>query len=333
MIAANPNTKLVIKKPVITTRLCLFVLSILCQVVAYAQLSMGNPQEKFSLSATVDGVTNSDYTWDTDEREDVADGRMRRVMNVRVKSSVKLVSGLMGSVSVQPFYNYSTTRLQTDWRENAPLFNFSKEHHHYGATLSATMNLMLGSRAHGKPMTLIATTAPNFSENGFEQMSGAVGAIVHITRSEHTYLGLGPVFLYGSPVSWPLWPLLVYRHQFDNRWNLNGMAANWMLNYQASSKVKLALGMELVSDKIYFRPDNDLLPRKALYDLISERVGLFANWQATKELSMELSSGINWPFYGRVRDINHPHIYMKLHADSKPFVQMRVNYSIKKKQR
>jgi hypothetical protein len=73
-----------------------------------------------------------------------------------------------------------------------------------------------------------------------------------------------------------------------------------------------------------------VLPRKALYDLISERVGFFANWQATKELSLELSSGVNIPFYGRVRDISHPHIYMKLHADVKPYVQLKLNYSIKK---
>ena len=91
------------------------------------------------------------------------------------------------------------------------------------------------------------------------------------------------------------------------------MAANWMLNYQHSPKLRFALGTEMVIDKIYFRPGNEQLPRKALFDLVSERVGLFANWQTTKALSMELSTGINYPFYGRVRDISHPHVYMKLH--------------------
>lgn len=308
----------------------MIALLMLFQTAAYAQFSLGNSREAFSISATVDGVANSDYTWDTDEYKDVADGRMRRQMNVKLKSSVKLLSGLMGNISLSPFYNYSTVRLQTDWKGAAPMLHFPDEHHHYGATLSGSMNLLLGSREHGKPMTLMATATPNFSENGFEQVSGIVGAMVHVTRSTKTYLGLGAIYIYGSSGWWPLWPMVVYRHQFDKRWSVGGMEANWMLNYQHSPKVRFALGMEMVSDKIYFRPDNEQLPRKALYDLVSERFGLFANWQATKALSMELSTGINYPFYGRVRDISHPHVYMKLHADTKPYAQMKITYSITK---
>ena len=313
-------------------KLWMIVQTMLCQAAVYAQFSFGNPREAFSLSATVDGVANSDYTWDTDERENVADGRMKRLMNVRLKSSVKLLSGLMGNVSLAPFYNYSTVRLQTDWRAAAPMLRFPDEHHHYGATLSGSMNLLLGSRERGKPITLTATVTPNLSENGFEHVSGVVAAMLHVTRSTKTYLGLGAVYIYGSSGWWPLWPMVVYRHQFDNRWSVGGMAANWMLNYQHSPKLRFALGTEMVIDKIYFRPGNEQLPRKALFDLVSERVGLFANWQTTKALSMELSTGINYPFYGRVRDISHPHVYMKLHADTKPYAQMKISYSITKKQ-
>ena len=97
--------------------LWLLLFFLLCKTMVYAQLSMGNPREKFSMTASIDGVANSSYTWDTDNNQDVADGRMTRQMNVKLRSSIKLVSGLMGSVSIQPFYNYNTTRLNTDWRE------------------------------------------------------------------------------------------------------------------------------------------------------------------------------------------------------------------------
>ena len=92
-------------------------------------------------------------------------------------------------------------------------------------------------------------------------------------------------------------------------------------------KFSLSATVDGVADSDYTW---DTLPRKALYDLISERVGLFANWQASQELSLELGTGVNIPFYGRVRDISHPHIYMKLHADAKPYVQLKLNYSIKR---
>ena len=111
------------------------------------------------------------------------------------------------------------------------------------------------------------------------------------------------------------------------------MAANWMLSYQTLPQLRLSGGMELVSDKIYFRPQDERLPRKASFDLISERIGLYANWQTTKELSMELSAGVNYPFYGRIRAVNDSHIYMKLKADPKPFVQLKLNYRLSKEHR
>lgn len=168
----------------------MLMMAVMCQVAVYAQLSIGNPKEKFSLSATVDRVADSDYTWDTDENEDIADGRMKRTMSAKLKSNIKLVSGPLGSVSIAPFYNYSTTRLETEWK-GVSMFDFPDKHHHYGATLSASMNMLLGSREHGKPMTILATTAPNFSENGFEQMSGVVGAMVYVTRTPQDYSRAG----------------------------------------------------------------------------------------------------------------------------------------------
>ena len=46
---------------------------------------------------------------------------------------------------------------------------------------------------------------------------------------------------------------------------------------------------------------------------------------------MELSAGVNCPFYGRIRAVNDSDIYMKLKANPKPFVQLKVNYSLAKK--
>lgn len=69
--------------------LWLLLFSLLCQTMVYAQISMGNPREKFSMTASIDGVGNSNYTWDTDNDQDVADGRMTRHMNVKLRSSIK----------------------------------------------------------------------------------------------------------------------------------------------------------------------------------------------------------------------------------------------------
>lgn len=296
-------------------------------VVLHAQLTLSNQREKFSVSATIGATTNTDYTWDERHRDKIADGRMKSGMNVRLKSNVNLFSNQIFHVSVAPFYSYSNTRLQTNW-QGTPMFDFPIEHHHYGATLTASMNMLLGN----KPMTLMATTAPNMSQYGFENMSGVIASIVHITRSPNTYLALGAFYLYWTPFSWPLYPLFVYRHKFDDRWSVSLMEVNDYIYYQATPKLKYALGMELFSDIMYFRPDNPDLPKKAIYNLLSERVGLYAIMQMTDEISMELSAGINIPFRGRVMESGRRDVYMKLHDKAKPFIQLKMNYNVLKKQ-
>lgn len=301
------------------------LLLMLCHTLLYAQIEIRNPKEKVGLSVSIDGLSNSDYSWDVSGKDNIADGRMKRSMNVRVKSGLGIVSSRIFNVSVSPFYNYRTTRLQTDW-QGEQMFNFPKEHHHYGATVFGSMNMLIGK----KPMTIFATTAPNFSQYGYENMSGMYGAMVHLTMTQDTYFALGAIYLYGSPFSWPLYPLVILRHKFNDRWSVNCMEVNDFLYYQASPKVRYALGAELVSDWHYFRPKSDYLPKKAIYSLMSERVGLYAELQATKELSFQLSAGTSFPIWGRVRESGHKHVYMKLHDDVKPFVQLKLNYSLKR---
>ena len=124
----------------------------------HAQLTLGNQRDKFSLSATIDAVPNTDYTWDEKHKDNIADGRMKQGMNVRLRSSINLWSNRMFGVSIAPFYNYSSTRLQTDWR-GTPMFDFPEDNHHYGATLTASMNMLL---CH-KPMTLMITTSDGYT--------------------------------------------------------------------------------------------------------------------------------------------------------------------------
>ena len=58
----------------------MLMMAVMHQVAGYAQLSIGNPKEKFSLSATVDGVADSDYTWDTLPRKALYDLISERVV-------------------------------------------------------------------------------------------------------------------------------------------------------------------------------------------------------------------------------------------------------------
>ncbi len=291
-------------------------------IFAHAQLS--DPREKFSLSAEVEGGTNTDFKWKSTSGDELAGGRMKHGVNVKVRSSVQLFRVKNLSASLSPFYNYSNQDPRVEWGAENLGFTLPPDHHHYGGTL--TLNYQM--KAFGKPLTLIGMGTGNFSQYGYENASGMLGGMVAITRNQRTYLGLGAIYLLGTSVSWPLYPLIVYTHRFDDRWSIQCMETNNYLYYQATPRMKYSVGMELDTYKFYFRPKTVGLPEKAVISQVSERFGLFADWQATRELSFNLGVGATVPFYGRLRRSGYRHNYMTLRDHVKPFVKMRVKYSL-----
>ena len=288
----------------------------------------GDPRERMSLSAAVDGGTNTDFTWRRSEHgERLAGGRMEQGVSVRVRSSVQLLSSKKVMLSLSPFYNFSNRKLCTEWGSERLNFTLPTEHHHYGGSLMLTYNL----QAWGKPLTFIGVGTGNFSQYGYENASGMVGGMMAVTRNRSTFLGIGVIYLLGTSVTWPLYPLIIYSHKFDDRWSLSCMEAYNYLYYQVSPKVKCALGMELEADKFYFRPKTADLPKKAMLSQVSERVGLFADVQATKELTLSLGAGVDVPFHGRLRESGYNHNYMTLRGKTKPFVKMKAKFSLMRK--
>lgn len=306
------------------TQLRLFatLLFLACMLFTHAQLT--DPREKFSITADVDGATNTDYYWKNDNGDRIEEGRLKHGVAARVRASLKVFGNQQFALSVSPFYRYSNKELNISGTDGALQFDVPRNHHHYGGSLIANFN----TRWLGKPFTLLAMGTANFSQYGYECTSGMIGGIFSITRNQKTYLGLGAICLIGTSVSWPLYPMFIYTHQFDNRWSINCMEVNNYLNYQASRALRLSLGMEMESDKIYLRPKVADLPEKVEISQITERFGIFTNIQTSRELSFNLGLGAAVPFYGRLRQSGHNKTYMTLHDHVKPFVRLRVKYTI-----
>ncbi len=306
-----------------TTRLLYLVMAGLFVALA-AKAQMSDPRERFNIAATVIGGTNSNYTWEMPSGAYVADGRSKQDVVVHVRSSVQLAKIKALSVSLSPFYNFSSQRLDTEWG-GAPLaFTLPSTHHHYGASLMLNYQL----KAFGKPLTLMGMGTGNFSQYGYENASGFLGGMFTLTRSRQTYLGLGAIFLLGTAVVWPLYPMIVYSHRFNDHWSINCLGVNNYLYYHVSPTVKYSLGMELETNKYYFRPDVEGLPEKAQVSQLAERVGVFADWQTSKNISLNMGVGVTVPFYCRLQESGYNESYMNLKGRVKPFVSLKAKYSI-----
>ena len=289
-----------------------------------AAAQLGDPREKLSITAEVDGATNTDYHWETTDGHLLENGRLRQGVNARLKANVRLIGSQRFSLAFNPSYNFSTRSLKAN--DDGPKLDMPipDAHHHYGGGLMATYN----TKWLGKPFTLTGTITGNFSQYGYENFSAMAGALFTITRNRSTYLALGGLLLVGTSISWPLFPLIVYNHRFDDHWSISCLETNNYLYYQASPKLRCALGMEIVTDKIFIRPKREDLPEKMEISELSERFGLFADLMATRQLSLNLGLGVTVPFYNRLRESGYNKTYMRLYDHVKPFVKLQLKYSI-----
>ncbi len=285
---------------------------------------LGDPREKFGITAEIDGATNVSHTWKSTNDDALAGGTVNHGVNVKLNANMRLLKVKNLTVALSPFYNFSNERIDNNWGEQNLGFTLPAAFHHFGASLSMSYQ----TKAFGKPLTLMGVGTGNFSQYGLENASGMLSAMFTLTRNRNTYLGLGALYMLGTSVKWPLFPLIVYSHRFNNNWSLNCMEVNNFLYYHLSQGVKIGAGMELETNKHYFRPDSKVLPEVAVLSQLSERFGFFADWKPTKLLTFNFGAGVNVPIFGRVQESGYSQSYMNISIPVKPFVRMRMKVSI-----
>lgn len=308
----------------VTKRTMVLGLAVVQCMMAAAQLM--DPREKVSITAVVDGATNTDYRWKTEDGSLLENGRLRQGVNARLRGHVKLFGNQRFALAFNPFYNFSTRSMKPDAVGPQLDLPVPSTHHHYGGGFTAAYN----TRWLGKPFTMMAMVTGNFSQYGYENFSAMLGAVFTITRNRTTYLALGGICLLGTSVRWPLYPLIIYNHSFNDRWSISCLETNNYLYYRVSPKLRCAVGMELVTDKVFMRLDKPDLPRKAEISQLSERFGVFADLQASQELSFNFGLGAIVPFYARLRESGHNKTYMLMYDHVKPFVKLQMKYCILK---
>ena len=154
------------------TQLRLFATLLFLAGILSAHAQLTDPREKFSITADVDGATNTDYYWKDDNGDRISEGRMKHGVAARVRASLKVLGNRQFALSVSPFYRYSNKALNVNNTDDALHFDIPRNHHHYGGNLIANYNTLW----LGKPFTLMAMGTANFSQYGYECTSGMIGA-------------------------------------------------------------------------------------------------------------------------------------------------------------
>ena len=96
------------------TRQRLFSTLLFLTSMLYVHAQFADPREKFSITADVDGATNTDYYWKSDKGERLEEGRLKHGVAARVRANLKVLGNRQFSLSVSPFYHYSNKELNSE---------------------------------------------------------------------------------------------------------------------------------------------------------------------------------------------------------------------------
>lgn len=86
------------------TQIRLFVTLLFLTSMLFAHGQLADPREKFSITADVDGATNTDYYWKSEKGERLEEGRLQHCVAARVRASLRVLGNQQFSLSVSPFY-------------------------------------------------------------------------------------------------------------------------------------------------------------------------------------------------------------------------------------
>lgn len=239
--------------------------------------------------------------------------------------NAELLKGETYSVSAMARYQYIRTGIPdgdfsgTGYTPRE--LHINGDHHVY----QLGVNSMVRSWLWGKPLMALSMLRADFSRHGFGRVDAMAVAILMLKSTRETQFGLGPVLLLNTSSRWPLFPMFMYRHQFNPQLSLGLYGGIFSLDYTPTRADQLSTGFDINARTFYFRPETDGLPDVCRYTKTLFRPMAKYRRHLTKHLSAEIEGGVELKMSSRIYGRTGTHHYIETDAPASPFALMTVN--------
>lgn len=184
------------------------------------------------------------------------------------------------------------------------------------------------TRLWNKPIVGIGIMSTNWGEGGFQKVTATMMGILMLRANRDTQFGIGPIVLINSASKVPAFLAIMYRHRFNSRWALYVHGGIMGLDYTPTQNNLFAIGADIDSKQVYFKPHDASLPHKCLFSMSSFRPMLKYRHRLQRNFYVEAKAGVSLKMNAKITSATGTHEYIEISQKSRPFAQISVSYSL-----
>lgn len=278
-----------------------------------------------TIDALVETSTNTGYTLER-HNEKYETGRIHDARKARLRLSVPLWANRQVKISAGAYYSYHHNIFNcNELFQTGQTIDMGNEHH----LLGFSANVFYSEQMFGRSVIANANIMSDFSEYGFEKITGFAMAMTPLVQTREKYFGLGIIALINTTSSWPVFPFISYRQTFNDRLSIEIIPPQFYVRYKLPETAgQLSAGMSIDAERFYLHPGIESLPRECLYNRSFFRPEISYEHRLCQGLTMTLKSGVSILMSGHIYSHSGHHKHAKIRQNASCFANLAFSYNL-----
>lgn len=180
----------------------------------------------------------------------------------------------------------------------------------------------------GHPLAILAVGNAEWSSHCFGRISGLLGAAYLFRITPDTQFGLGVIGMLHTSSKIPVFPIVIYRHKFSERFSVNVYGGLFSMDCKLTDKDVLAFGADIDVRSFYFKPGVDDWPEKCRFTMTLVRPNIKYKRMLARHFYGEVQAGLAVKMSGRITSATKSHRYLDFDEDPAIFLKATLSYSL-----
>ncbi len=263
-------------------------------IICFTDTVKAQDINQFSISTEMTEQFGNDYTLKDPDGNKVGDSSADGRRNIRVDANIPIWHNNTFGIAAEARYQYDYSGIK-----HSTVGNGKEDFHRINAGFTATLMGELLNR----PTMFIGSFQTEFSQEGYERVFGAIGAIVMMKAQRNERLGIGVMVSLAKVSIFPIFPVIMWNKTLDDHWSIDCNAPrNFLLHYRLNSTQQLTMGAEMYNTVLYSFDANYDIPYKTYFDQKCVHLLIQYELNITKQVKLAVQGGGNVTFRGRIYD-------------------------------
>lgn len=304
---------------------CVLLLTVGLSAMAQDRINAPRREVKVTVDFGMDVMSNADYEFRYDGKT-VEQGSTHDAMRMRLSVMTPIVSTRNFSLMSTVMYSFHNLDFVPNGvADNVFPIDMGRDHHLWGVRLGGAYR----GRVMGRGVVAYGHATADFSNYGFEKVTGFAVGTVALRQSDSNYLGVGLVGFINTVSAWPIFPMLVWYHKFESGWIIDFMPPSVHVRYQLPVNYgRVSAGATVGYEKYYVRPANEHLPYQCLYNRSFLTPEIVYDRSLGQSLMLTVRAGMSVQLNGHLYSQQGHKRYVKIAHNPTAFLSLALSYKV-----